>query len=101
MEILKPYRDRIDDLDDKIIDLLAERTAIVHEVANLKFREHIPSVLRDRIDEVIGRVVSRADEKGADPEIIRQIYTAIIERNCALEDEIMAELSTTREVHPA
>lgn len=88
MEILKPYRARIDALDDKIIDLLAERTGIVREVGHLKYRENIPSVLQDRVDEVRERAVSRAAGKGLDEDLVRRIYTALIDYSCALEDEI-------------
>lgn len=101
MEILKPYRRRIDSLDDRIIELLAERFAVVREVGNLKFREQIPSVLRDRIDEVLERVAAQAAEKGISPDLVRQIYALLIEHSCDLEDQIMAELSTRQEaLHP-
>lgn len=90
MEILKPYRARIDELDDRIIDLLAERTAVIREVGHLKHRENIPSVLPDRVDEVRERAAARAAEKGLDAALVRQIYTSLIDYSCALEDEIKA-----------
>lgn len=92
MEILKPYRDRIDQLDDKIVDLLVERAGIIHEVGHLKHRENIPSVLQDRVDEVRERAAARAAEKGLDPDLVREIYTRLIQFSCDLEDVIMAEL---------
>ena len=93
MEILKPYRKRIDDLDDKIVDLLCEREGIIREVAELKGREGIPAYLNDRIDEVRERNATRAAAKGmkgTDPQLIRKLYHAIIEYSCQLEEDLMA-----------
>lgn len=87
MEILKPYRARIDALDDQIIDLLAQRLEIIHEVAELKAARDIPAVLEDRVEEVIERCVARAKEKGADGQIIRRLYTVLVTACCDLEND--------------
>jgi chorismate mutase len=96
MEILKPYRRRIDDIDDRIIDLLAERTGVIREVGHLKFRENIPAVLQDRVDEVRERAVARAAAKGLDPDIIRRFYAELIDFSCNLEESIKAELAAQK-----
>ena len=87
MEILKPYRARIDALDDQIIDLLVERTGVIAEVAELKAHEGIAPVLQDRVDEVRERAISRAVQKGMDGDIIRDIYTRLIAFSCQLEED--------------
>lgn len=92
MEILKPYRARIDALDDRIVDLLIERTGIIREVGNLKFREGIPAVLMDRVIEVRERAASRAGNGGMDDDIVRRMYSILIEYSCNLEEGIMHEL---------
>jgi chorismate mutase len=93
MEILKPYRQRIDDLDDRIIDLLVERTGIIREVGHLKFNNNIPAVLQDRVDEVRERATARAAAKGLPADIVRRFYAELIQFSCDLEDEIKAELA--------
>ena len=92
MEILKPYRKRLDDLDDRIIDLLVERTGIIEEVGHLKAREGLPAVLPDRVEEVRERCVDRAREKGLSPELVRELYTRIIDFSCNFEEEIKQDL---------
>jgi chorismate mutase-like protein len=87
MEILKPYRERIDALDEKLVDLLVEREQIIREVAELKAAHDIPAVLPDRVDEVRERAVARAVEKGADENYIREIYKKIISLSCDLEEQ--------------
>jgi len=93
MEILKPYRARIDALDDKIVDLLVERIGIITEVGHLKAREGIPAILPDRVVEVRERAAARAAERGLDPELVRSLYTILIDYSCALEDVIKKEIA--------
>ncbi len=61
MEALKPFRARIDALDDKIIDLLAERTDIVREVGHLN------------------------------PGMVRKVYTAIIDEAHEIEQALASK----------
>lgn len=89
MEILKPYRDAIDDLDDQIVDLLAKRLGIIEEVGHFKAGHGIDAVLQDRVDEVRERCARRAEEQGLDPELVRDLYRKLIEYSCELEDDII------------
>ena len=88
MEILKPYRQKIDALDEKLVDLLVERAEIINEVAQLKADNNIPAVLQDRVDEVRERAVARAVAKGGDENYMREIYTKIIGLSCEMEEDI-------------
>ncbi len=73
MEVLKPYRARIDAIDDKIIDLLAERLNIVREVGAIKAREKIDLIQWGRVDEVRERCAARGPVKGVNPDMVRKI----------------------------
>jgi len=95
MEILEPYRARLDALDDKIVALIAERIGIIREVGALKAREKIPAVLQDRVDAVRERAAAKAADLGVDPEFVRQLYARIIAFSCELEEQIRLELSAT------
>ena len=87
MNVLKPYRDRIDALDDQIVPLLVQRLAVIREVAALKSREGIPAVLEDRVRQVIDRAASAAG--GDDTEMVRELYTLLVTICCDLEERIM------------
>lgn len=89
MEILKPYRDRIDELDDRIVDLLAERLEIVRDVGALKAREGIPAVLPERVEAVLTRTAARAADSRLDPGLVRGLYAALVEYCCELEEDII------------
>ncbi len=96
MEIMKPFRRRIDALDDQIIDLLIERTGIIREVGHFKFENDIPAVLQDRVIEVRERAAERAAAKGLDADLVRQLYTIIIGYSCDLEEEIKGQLAADK-----
>lgn len=87
MEVLKPYRARIDALDDQIIDLLAQRLAIIDEVAKIKADRDIPAVIEERVHEVIEHAAKRAGERGVSPELARRIYAVIVAWCCDVEHE--------------
>jgi chorismate mutase len=86
-EILKPYRQAIDALDDQIVDLLVKRYDIVRQVAVVKGQNNIPTVAEDRIKEVINRVGDRAGEK--DEDVICEIYALMIAIAHDVEDEVL------------
>ncbi len=88
MEALKPFRERINVLDDQIVDLLVERFDIVRDVADLKARENIAVVQSDRVKEVVTRNVDRAKAKGLDADLVRDLYVRIIDYAHVLEGVI-------------
>ncbi|WP_417430719.1 chorismate mutase [Kiloniella sp.] len=89
MELLSPYRRRIDDLDDQIMELFSQRFEIIREVAELKNKHNIPAILQDRVDEVRERNADTGVGKGLDADFVRKLYTLIIDESCDLEDRLM------------
>jgi chorismate mutase len=96
MEILKPYRARIDAIDDQIVDLLVRRIGVIREVAQLKYDNDIPAVLQDRVDQVRERNADRAAARGIDADLVRQLYARLIDFSCNLEEEIKGELAAKK-----
>lgn len=84
--ILKPYREKIDALDERIVTLLAERFEIIRDVARIKAAQGIPSVLPDRVDAVLAHAAGRAAESGLDPALARAVYTLLIDHAHSIED---------------
>ena len=85
-ELMKPFRDRINAVDDKIVDLMIERYKIIREVGAFKEQNNIPTVVEERVKEVINRVGDRAGEDYED--IVCEIYALMIAIAHDLEDEI-------------
>jgi chorismate mutase len=56
LEALRVCRDRIDDLDRRILDLLSERTRIVEEIGRIKHHLDLPIYEPRREEEVFHNV---------------------------------------------
>ena len=91
MEVLKPYRARIDAVDDQIIDLLAIRLGIIREVGHVKAAQNIAPILPDRVVEVRERCAARASELGVDADLVRTLYDRIIGFSCDMEQDIISK----------
>ena len=91
MERLKPYRAKIDALDDQIVDLLIARMDIEREVGEVKAREQIATVQEDRVVEVRERCAERGAKKGLNPGMVRKIYTIIIDEAHEIEQAIASK----------
>ncbi len=83
---MKPFRDRINAVDDQIVDLLVERYKIIREVGVFKESNNIPTVVEDRVKEVINRVGDRAGEDFED--IVCEVYALMIAIAHDVEDEV-------------
>lgn len=89
METLKPYREKIDALDDQILDLLARRTEIVREVGAVKARDGITLVQGARVEEVISRCADIGERSGVSADLVRALYTLIIDEAHRIEGKII------------
>lgn len=89
MEVLKPYRVRINVIDEQILQLLQRRYDVIEEVARIKARENIPAFLQDRIDEVRENAARLAAEKGLDEDFVRKLYAQLIKHSCEIEEELI------------
>lgn len=85
-ELMKPFRDRINALDNQIVDLLVERYKIIREVGAFKEANNIPTVVEERVKEVINLVGDRAGEDFED--IVCEIYALMIAIAHDVEDEV-------------
>lgn len=96
MEILKPYRARIDEIDAQMIALLRQRYDVIEAVGVLKAQHGIPAMIPARVDEVRENAARMAAEVGLDAAFIRLVYAQIIEHSCALEASIAQSLKRAR-----
>jgi chorismate mutase-like protein len=87
---LASYRRRIDGIDDRILAILAERFAVIREVAAYKEPRGIPAVIPDRVSEVRERCAAQAAAHGLEPDFVRALYDLLIEEACRTEARLMA-----------
>jgi chorismate mutase/prephenate dehydratase len=75
---LNEIRDRLDKVDSALVEVLAERQRLVHEVARWKAGGGSP--LRDlhREEDVLTRVVERSRDAGLDPFFMTRLFREIL-----------------------
>ncbi len=83
---LDTLRERIDDLDDRILKLLDERARVVGEVARVKREANLPTYDPERERMVLDRLAARAGPFPA--EAIRAVYREVMSACLALEQPI-------------
>src|SRR5512140_1244165 len=83
---LSSIRDRIDEVDRKIIALIAERLAIVEEVAIAKLEAASPFRDRQREEALLLRLREHAAEAGVDPHQIERMYRVIMDMSVAHQE---------------
>ena len=92
MHELVNFRDRIDEIDEKIVRLINERLEICKAVAKYKGEKNIPMMQPERVKEVMVKRRKLADELSINPDLVENIYRLIVEEACLLEDEIINSL---------
>jgi chorismate mutase len=78
---LVSLREEINELDSKIIKLIAERQKLAPKIAKIKIHQGIPIHDEKRTAEVLAQVFERAVEYKIDPVAIQQIFEILIAMN--------------------
>lgn len=77
MKNIENYRKKIDDIDFKIIELLAQRMKVVEEIRGWKRENKIPFFDKERYAEVIKDRVAFAKELSLDEDFVENIFQII------------------------
>jgi isochorismate pyruvate lyase len=83
---LDEVRENIDRIDKKIVKLVAERSSYVSQAANFK-KDSEEVKAPQRVEKIIAKVRSIANDYDLDPYIIERIYREMI--NCFINAELM------------
>jgi chorismate mutase len=84
---LAAIRHEIDEVDRRLIALLAERSRLVGGVVRYKRAHHMAVVDRGREDEMLARIAEIAKEEGVDARVAQQVLRTIIDGFTLLEVE--------------
>ncbi len=89
MSGLEPFRRRLDELDEQIMRLLAERFDICREVAEHKREHGIEMMQPGRVQEVTQRYLSRGAERDVPADFTAELVELVIGATCKMEDELI------------
>ena len=84
---LAPFRAQIDLIDAQIVELLGKRFEVVKHVIAVKQAEGLPALLPERVEDVVEKVMARAEERGLPPELVEKLWRVLIEWVIDYENE--------------
>ena len=96
MNTLSEVRAAIDRIDERLIELLAERFKAIKRASELKSAPHEARVTW-RVEEVARRVREAAAEAGFDADVAERIWRAMMEECIAYERRALGERVTNRQ----
>ena len=80
-EILSDLRRQIDDIDDRLMDILAQRMAVAREIGRLKQENNMPVVQPERYNSLISNRVETAAKLGLNADFTKRILAEIHEES--------------------
>ena len=78
---LEELRKSIDGIDERIVDLLAQRHRKVQEVVGLKRAQRLPVYHPAREENLISHRRQQAEEAGLDPDHVEELYRSILRQD--------------------
>jgi chorismate mutase len=97
VHILEELRCTLDHYDEKIIEILGQRMAVVREIGRYKKENNITIFQKNRWDEILQNAQQKAKEKGLNINFIHFIFNAIHLESINNQNEIMNQPSNKNE----
>ena len=80
MDELSDLRRRIDEADERLVTVLAERFSVTRQVGEIKARLGMPAIDAQREAEVDAKVRRLAKEHGLSDDLVSDVLRAVIDR---------------------
>lgn len=84
---LSELRTQIDNVDDQILELLAQRTELVEQIKEIKRLNKIDTLQASRFQEMLDRLQEQARAAGVDPKLVHDIWHAIHENSLRQQNQ--------------
>lgn len=79
--MLDDLRNKLDQINQELVDLIKRRTLIVRKVAELKREKNIPIFQPDREDELKEQIRELGKKEGVDAGLLEDLITLLIEHS--------------------
>jgi len=73
-------REKIDEIDERLLDLLAERFALTHEVGVLKAEQNLTSFDATREAEKLARLADLSEQRNLNPDLVEELFQRIMQQ---------------------
>jgi isochorismate pyruvate lyase len=84
---LDSARAEIDTIDEALVKLLAERQRVVERVVAIKRSHKLPSLIPQRVQDVIERAELSASRQGLSPDLAQRLWTVMVAWFVEFEDQ--------------
>lgn len=88
-ELLKKSRERIDEIDNELFDLISQRTSLAKDIALCKEYLGMPIFDKSREDAIHEKIEKYSEENGLDVDIVNQIVDMLTILNKNEQKEIL------------
>lgn len=78
---IEELRKEIDKVDEKIVNLLVRRDALVKEIAQIKKKDGITVKDQDRENEIIVRMKKKAINCGLDGRFVEELFKLVLKKS--------------------
>ena len=83
---MKLIREKIDQVDDKLLPLMVKRSKLVEKALSLK-KKQTEIVDKKRIDEISKKIVKKSIELGGNSKLLKSIWLSIIQKFIDYENQ--------------
>ncbi|MBM3104325.1 MAG: chorismate mutase [Pseudomonas sp.] len=87
--ILQPQRDRLDVINNELVELLCQRMQVCMVIAELKAAHGIAMMQPQRITQVLDTIKAKAVRAGLNAGYVESIFRLIIEETCVQENQLI------------
>ncbi|MBL6746287.1 MAG: chorismate mutase [Pseudomonadales bacterium] len=77
---LLSVREKIDAIDERLLDLLAERFQLTHQVGLLKANQQLSALDATREAEKLARLADLSSDRDLNPELIQELFRRIMQQ---------------------
>lgn len=82
-------RIEIDQLDQKLVALLAERLTYVDRAAEIKTRDGLPANIPARVEEVVAKIIAEGQKTGLPSDLAELLWRTMIDYSIAREELVL------------
>ncbi len=79
-------REGIDQLDEQLVRLFAERAGYIDRAGEIKAKVDLPARIDSRVEEVVRNVRRHADTYGLPPDLVEKLWRRLIDWSIAREE---------------
>ena len=90
MQDLQQLRSTLNNLDSQIVQLLAQRSEVCHDVGRFKLKHNLPVVDEKREQQLVDRLMQLAVKQNLSTQLIQEIYGIVLQHSRSIQQKLGA-----------